>query len=143
MFSPIECRLKPSRLSQVIVVGPVILMGVLAGFNGLHLVWLVPALGVTLYTLRHSQQLDYAPAYLRWQGERVLLATDPDRPVFEPYRWSGRGRRNTLYVDLELMSQDNERYDARIWRDSVTDASWRALNAAFRVNAQASVENRT
>lgn len=137
MFNPIECRLTPSRLAPGLTFGPVVLLGVLGWFAGVDPVWLLSALAVTLYVLRHSHCLEPPIRYLRWHGDRVVLYTDFDLSDPEPYQWTGRGRRNSLYIRLELLTETRERRDQTIWRDSVSDASWRALNAAYRVNAAA------
>jgi len=135
VFNPIECRLTSSRLSAAVTFGPLVLLGVLGWSAGVEPVWLVPAWVVTFYVLWYNQGLEPPVRYLRWHGERVILYTDPDLTDPEPYQWTGRGRRNLLYIRLELFSETRERHDQMIWRDTVTDASWRALNAAYRVNS--------
>ncbi len=103
---------------------------------GVALLWLLPALAVTLYVLWQTHRQEQAPAYLRWQGDQLRLFDEPSLTgSSHRYQWNGRGRRNRLYIRLELLNDESLRHDLVIWRDSVTDANWRSLNAAYRVNS--------
>lgn len=78
------------------------------------------------------------PGYLRWTGTDVVLFEHGNPAPAERYVWSGKGRRNSLYVRLALAcDQSGQRRDLMIWRDSVSDPSWRSLNAWFRIQAAA------
>ena len=85
-----------------------------------------------------------------WLGAWHMLAqVDVRRLLFEAetlvvwdvdnqrhsYEWQGEGRRSSFFVYFQLLSQQeaNERLDLIIWRDSVSDSSWRALNMAYLV----------
>lgn len=102
---------------------------------GVALPWLLPALAVTLYVVWQTHRQEREPAYLRWQGDQLRLFDEPNlTSASDGYQWNGRGRRNRLYIRLELLNEESLRHDLVIWRDSVTDANWRSLNAAYRVN---------
>lgn len=135
MSVPIECRLRPSRLGQGLLWLPLVALAVLAVAAGVPLVWVAPlagVIGVSLWRLRLGQG-DWG--YLRWQGSHLTLYRGASQTNAETYDWLGRGRRNAWYLRLDLHDQYAGRYDLVIWRDSVTDASWRALNACYRVQA--------
>jgi hypothetical protein len=51
--------------------------------------------------------------------------------------WKGHGRLSHAFVQMNLTNEYEETWCLRIWKDSVTDPSWRALNMAFRVNQSA------
>lgn len=133
MFSLIECRLRPSRLAWLVVLVPaptVALLTVLAQ----HPWWLSLATAAAVQlALWQSRPLNPPAHQLRWQGARVTLF-DRERRA-EEYRWSGRGRRSACYVRLHLVQEPLLlQRSLMIWRDSVDDASWRALNAYFRIH---------
>ncbi|TCS39799.1 protein YgfX [Reinekea marinisedimentorum] len=58
----------------------------------------------------------------------------------QEYRWQGEGRLSSLFISFQLHNEACEALKLIIWRDSLSDASWRALNMAFRV-AQPSLLN--
>ncbi len=90
--------------------------------------------------------------YCFWQGEcdflriRIhkseLLCWD-STGVLHRFEWHGEGRSTTYYLKFEITNENDQATDLVIWRDSVSDASWRALNMAYRVlsNQLASMAN--
>jgi hypothetical protein len=60
-----------------------------------------------------------------------------ERSVSTQWAWKGEGRLSHAFVQINLMNNEDEGWRLRIWKDSVTDPSWRALNMAFRVNQSA------
>jgi len=80
-------------------------------------------------------------AHLCWSAEyqtkRIRLALDgvqlwSDRGI-ETFQWQGEGRLSHAFVCLELIREDGQGLTLIVWHDSVSSASWRALNMAFRV----------
>lgn len=68
---------------------------------------------------------------VRFSKGQVVLWEQDQRQV---WHWQGEGRRGQFYLDLALTrDSDDGHYRLRIWRDSVSDSSWRALNAYIRV----------
>lgn len=87
-------------------------------------------------TLWQIRALNPPAQQLRWQGDRLTLF-DADLHA-EEYRWTGGGRRSACYVRL-LLEQEPLMLQRTlmIWRDSLDDPSWRALNAYFRIHCHA------
>lgn len=131
---PIECRLRPSRLALFLTYAPIGGLVLLAFAAGVPLVWLGPMALVTTFSLWRLKLGTEPWVYLRWHAARLTLFHGPTPTEAETFAWTGRGRRNAWYLRMELESDDG-RYTLMIWRDSVTDASWRALNACYRVQA--------
>ncbi|WP_394169088.1 hypothetical protein [Saccharospirillum alexandrii] len=138
MSNPIECRLQPSRLRWLMMSAPLVLCLLLLGFSALPL-WSLGALALVLgLCLVVAVRSEPPPVYLRWMGADLWLYEQMAPSGAERYLWRGRGRRNALYVRFELECADTgNRRDLMIWRDSVTDPSWRSLNAWFRIQASA------
>lgn len=51
----------------------------------------------------------------------------------ESYVWQGQGRLSHAFIRFELVDSNDSKYGLVIWKDSLSDVSWRALNMAFRV----------
>jgi hypothetical protein len=80
-------------------------------------------------------------AHRFWSGEyraqRIRLTPDDvrlwsDRGV-DTFQWQGEGRLSHAFIRFELIRDDGQGLSLVLWRDSVSSASWRALNMAFRV----------
>lgn len=138
MSNPIECRLQPSRLRWLMMSAPLVLCLLLLGFSALP-VWLLGALAVASgLCLVVAVRAEPLPVYLRWVGADLWLYEQLSSTGAERCVWHGRGRRNALYVRFELeCAETGNRRELMIWRDSVTDPSWRSLNAWFRIQASA------
>ncbi|MEX0624257.1 protein YgfX [Saccharospirillum sp.] len=136
MSNPIECQLQPSRLRWLMMSAPPVICLILLGFSALPL-WFLGALTLVLgVVLVHGILAEPQPRYLRWAGADVWLYDQLTSAKAEQYQWQGGGRRNALYIRLALICVDTGyRRDLMIWRDSVTDPSWRSLNAWFRIQA--------
>lgn len=134
MFSPIECPLRPSRLAWLVTWLPVPLLSVLAWLAARPPLWiLLPAL-VVQFALWRIRPPNPPAQLLRWQHDRLSLF-DADHQA-ERFRWNGLGRRSACYIRLQLETEAGaERSVLMLWRDSLSDASWRALNAYYRVIA--------
>lgn len=131
----IECQLGTSRWAQLTHYTVIPILMAFAALAGVALFWVLLgglAAGIAAYGLERSQ-----PRYtrLRWQGEQVWLYTADD-DVGDAYTWRGRGRRRPMSIRFDLVGEDGS-HRLVIWRDSVSDASWRALHAAFRIQAVA------
>lgn len=136
MFSPIECRLRPSRLAWLVVLIPapsLALLLVLAQRPW----WLsVLAAAVVQLALWQTRPINPPADRLRWQGDRLTLF-DLELNA-ESYLWTGRGRRSACYLRLQLEQESTSlQHSLMLWRDSVDDPGWRALNAYFRIHASA------
>jgi hypothetical protein len=107
-------------------------------FSGIPL-WSLGLLAVPLvWALVQVVRVGSQPDYLRWTGSDVVLFEHDSSATAERYVWSGKGRRNSMYLRLALAcDQTGQRRDLMIWRDSVSDPSWRSLNAWFRIQAAA------
>lgn len=60
----------------------------------------------------------------------------------QEFHWQGEGRISSLFLSFQLHNEAGEKLKLVIWRDSLSDASWRAMNMAFRV-AQPSLRNQS
>lgn len=133
MSSPIECHLSASTLALVPTLAPVPALTGLALLAHLPWYWLLPAAAVTQGVFWQCRPTNPPAPLLRWRDDRLVLL-DPDAPhQAETYRWTGRGRRTAWYLRLELAAPDGRRWPLMIWRDSLSEASWRALNAQYRI----------
>lgn len=131
----IECQLKPSRWAQVTHYSVIPIIMVFAALADVAIPWVLLgglAAAVAAYGLEKTQ-----PRYthLRWQGDQLTLYTADD-DAGEVFVWRGKGRRRPMSIRFDLIGDDGS-HRLVIWRDSVTDASWRALHAAFRIQALA------
>ncbi|MHA7881446.1 MAG: hypothetical protein ACX931_16770 [Saccharospirillum sp.] len=105
----------------------------LAALGGVAWPWIILgglAGGAAAYGLAQTQ-----PRYTRlsWQGSQLTLYGDEAEDAFT---WQGKGRRSPVSIRFDLTGEAGS-YRLVIWRDSVSDASWRALQAAFRIQAPA------
>ncbi len=111
---------------------------ILLGFSALPVLLLgglATVLGAALVVVVRSEP---QPVYLRWAGADLWVYDQLASTAGERYQWRGRGRRNALYVRFELACvETGYRRELMVWRDSVTDPSWRSLNAWFRIQASA------
>lgn len=129
----IECQLGPSRWAQLTHYSVIPILMAFAALAGVALFWVLLgglAAAVAAYGLERSQ-----PRYtrLRWQGEQMTLYTADD-DTGDVFIWRGKGRCRPMSIRFDL-SGENGSHRLVIWRDSVSDASWRALHAAFRIQA--------
>ena len=66
---------------------------------------------------------------LSWQMDKLTFGFKHDE---SEWQWTGRGRRSSQFILWHLKSeQGKERFV--VWKDQVSDSSWRALNMAFTV----------
>ena len=125
----VECAIRPSRLRFVYASIPLI-AGVLLGLLLALPLWTALLwLGVGYLFWSHSRS-QYAPEYLRFYGEDLIIWQD-NAPM--ALQWHGNGRRSHAFIQWQLLDTQGQSLTLRVWRDSVSDASWRALNMAFRV----------
>jgi len=111
-------------------------------------IWLGVMLGIVFSSLMSWPTQTYGLwltlpwlAHLCWSAEyrakRIRLAPDQvqlwsDRGV-ETFQWQGKGRLSHAFIRFELIREDAQELTLILWHDSVSPASWRALNMAFRV----------
>ena len=102
-------------------------------------VWVLVVLAVAVVSAWATMTLaGPQPVYLRWSGADMWLFDRLEGASAEHYWWHGEGRRNRLYLRMPLTcAETGDRHDLMIWRDSVSDPSWRSLNAWFRIQASA------
>ena len=84
-----------------------------------------------VWVLVHWQEQSLRVTSIRFDGERVELWQDED---YSLWLWCGEGRLSHAFVEWTLISDSMQRYQFRLWRDSVSEPSWRAINMAYRVN---------
>jgi len=90
-----------------------------------HLLWFtLPFLGHFFWSA------EYRAKRIRLALDGVQLSTDT---AIERFQWHGEGRLSHAFMQLELSQDDGQRLTLTIWQDSVSAASWRALNMGFRV----------
>ncbi|MEJ2074895.1 MAG: hypothetical protein P8X79_15685 [Reinekea sp.] len=70
--------------------------------------------------------------HLRFDGERVVLWLHEGER--QSYQWRGEGWRTPLFLRWNLVDDQGLKLAFYLWKDSVSEPSWRALNMAFRVN---------
>lgn len=92
--------------------------------HGYFIVLLVSAYLFVLrfYSTEHYQNI-------QWQGNEIFLNKGS---ASQKCAWSGYGRQSFAFIKLELKSETGPK-SLVIWKDQVSDASWRALNMAFLV----------
>lgn len=134
MFSPIECRLRPSRLAQVVIWLPAPLVALIALAADRPLWLTVLAAAVLQWVLWQTRPANPPAQQLRWQGADLVLF-DAERNA-ERWLWTGQGRRSASYLRLLLIDETTAmKRSLMLWRDSLDDPSWRALNAYFRIHS--------
>lgn len=118
------------------MLAPLVTCLVLLGFSALPL-WLLGVLAVVSGTILVCvARSEPQPVYMRWVGADLWVYDQMASSAAEHYRWRGLGRRNGLYVRFELVcANTGYRRELMVWRDSVTEPSWRSLNAWFRIQA--------
>lgn len=131
----IECQLGSSRWALVTQYGVIPILMAFAALAGVAWLWVLLgglAAVVAAYGLEKTQ-----PRYsrLHWQGEQLRLFTEGDDQG-EVFIWRGKGRRRPMSIRFDLDGEDGS-HRLVIWRDAVSDASWRALHAGFRIQAAA------
>ncbi|WP_196158363.1 hypothetical protein [Reinekea sp. G2M2-21] len=125
----VEAGIRPSRWRIFFEAVPVA-----TGF-GLFMVWgghpfLLPLWLLLGWLFWHVRRSEFDANYIRVESERVVLWQDD---CASQWQWRGVGRLSHAFIEWELWSDTEERLPFRIWRDSVSDPSWRALNMCFRV----------
>jgi len=67
------------------------------------------------------------------EAEDVQLYNQSNKSSFI---WQGLGQRSFAFIRFHLLdAETNEKLTLTLWRDSFSDASWRALNMGYRVNS--------
>lgn len=91
--------------------------------------WVVPLLFYLMFAWVWGRELD--AEFVIFDGDSFVLQNSAHRA-----RWFWRGHcvRSHAFISLTLYSDNGTKNTLRIWRDSVSDAQWRALNMALRVN---------
>ncbi|EAR10323.1 protein YgfX [Reinekea blandensis] len=125
----VECTIRPSRLRFVYASVPLI-AGVLLGLVLALPVWTALLWLILGYLLWAHSRSYFEPEYLRFYGEDLTIWQN-NAPIV--LQWQGHGRRSHAFIQWRLLDTQGQTLTLRIWRDSVSDASWRALNMAFRV----------
>ncbi len=69
--------------------------------------------------------------YIRFSGDLITLWYDDNNR--QTFMWSGQGWRNPFFIRWTLLDDEGLQLTCYIWKDSVSNASWRALNMAYRV----------
>lgn len=126
----VECELKPSYKRWLYPLVPWS-AGAFLGYQLSVSIWLLLlwlAAGLAFVAMVRS---DIMPSRFRVVGHEVML-WQQDQP--KAWRWTGEGRLSHAFVEWQLYDEDQLTLDLRIWKDSVSEPSWRALNMAFRVN---------
>jgi hypothetical protein len=95
----------------------------LYGFGG----YLLAVLPIVIMIAWPSNDQPYH--HIQWQDETLVLKTGT---ASETLTWTGYGRRSFAFIRLEILDHGKRRQFV-VWKDQVTDASWRALNMAFLV----------
>jgi hypothetical protein len=67
--------------------------------------------------------------HIQWQEDEVRLVTGTRNYKLS---WTGHGRLSFAFIKLEIQGEAGKKALV-IWKDQVSDASWRALNMAFSV----------
>ena len=126
----VEARLQPSRLQRLFDLLPLLCLLLLLLVLDYRL-WLVIAAvgGGWLWWQITKSELDYR--YWRCAGERVQLWPAEEHP--QTFQWFGKGWRTPLFIRWTLVSEEGLVLQFYLWRDAVSEASWRAANMAFRV----------
>lgn len=92
-------------------------------------IWLVTGFLIWAHT-----QSQYQPEYFRFHGEDVSVWTDGDVMALS---WHGEGRRSHAFLQWQLYDDEGQVTTLQLWRDAVSEPSWRALNMAYRVGQAA------
>lgn len=132
----VECEITPSKQRWLYLILPV-----LSGALFLILIksWLALAIWfASIFAIRSILITDFQPSRFRLQGCDVSLWSGDET---SEWLWQGKGRCSHAFVQWDLLDEQSQTLKLRIWKDSVSDASWRALNMAFRVNQQAAVND--
>lgn len=95
-------------------------------------VWLVASVA-----LRSNVLSEIQPTRFRLKGDGVSLWCDDQK---SDWQWLGEGRCSHAFIQWNLHDEQGQSFRLRIWKDSVTDASWRALHMAYRVNQSAATK---
>jgi hypothetical protein len=133
MLVTVECSVSPSKLRLLAMVLPIIAGAMLLYFLGS--LWLSLAFLVAMLVMVKPVLLEcHQPDRLRFNSSSFMCWTQQE---LEHWHWEGNGRLSHAFVQFDLANDANEVWRLRIWKDSVTEPSWRALNMAYRVNQNA------
>jgi hypothetical protein len=73
--------------------------------------------------------------HLQWQCSEIRLipvSENNESSETNKWMWAGHGRQSFAFIKLELQGEAGKK-SLVIWKDQVSEASWRALNMAFSV----------
>lgn len=126
----VECSAKPSKIRWLLMASSCAISLLFAFFMSLPFwAYLLPLLAMTwIAPILQSQP---EPQYLRFHGAEMVLTEGEQTSLWQ---WRGQGGLSSLFVEFHLFNENDEKLTFRVWRDSLSNASWRALNMAFRVN---------
>lgn len=126
----VECELHPSKKRWLVMVVCCAASAVLVFAFSLSYWFLVlPGLGLMLIPAVLNSEVQ--PERIRINGSEVYFWQQDQTTQ---WCWLGEGCLSSQFIELKLLNAEDEQLKFRIWQDSVSDASWRALNMAFRVN---------
>lgn len=126
----VECDVQPSRRHALYTAVPIAAGMLLLPVLNLPL-WTLLLWGGALYACWHHGQSQFKPDHLSCDGNQIVLWIGDD--VIR-MTWTGEGRLSHAFIQWQLVDGQAQRLVLRIWKDSVTEPSWRALNMGFRVN---------
>lgn len=135
----VECDVKPSQLQHLYSALPVLLGVSLTLVFNLSLWWTIVWLPVW-YAGWHHQRTQWHPEHVRMEGADLVfwIADDAYR-----CRWQGEGRCSHTFIQWALVDDQAQPLTLRIWKDSVSEPSWRALNMGYRVNRPDAIASAT
>jgi hypothetical protein len=126
----VDVTLKPSRM-RWLAIALFTVTGALTTFLIWNNAWFA-LVWVLLPWLMHTSWLsEYSVNYLTFESDYFALWCNDGKK--REFRWQGDGRISSLFLVFQLQNDEGERLTLVVWRDSLTDASWRAMNMAFRV----------
>ena len=126
----VDAQVTPSRQRWLYLCMPLAIGAALLFL--IHAPWFAYLLWLSCgWVVFHIYQCELSVTSIRVDGELVSLWVDEQ---CSHWVWHGRGRLSHAFIEMILVSDESQSYRLRLWRDAVSEPSWRALNMAYRVN---------
>lgn len=124
----VSATLTQSHWPRVVHGSALILSGFFA-FALFGVSYLIITMLIFTYLLTFPRSAASSVQHIHWQGSEIRLV---EEKTTSSLIWTGYGRQSFAFIKLEVQCKTGRRVLV-VWKDQVSDASWRALNMAFSV----------
>ena len=133
----IDCKLKPARQRWWYICLIVALFMLFVWMQSVDLftkLLLHMPIGLSIWIVFISWRSEFQFKRIRFEGAHIIFYDEKDQ--VQEYQWEGSGRISHAFIRFDLTNEEGI-LKWILWKDMVSEPSWRALNMAFYVHQSA------